>query len=165
MSPCSTAGRRDLRNPACGSTATRRGAPKRYYTSVVQNVKCIKAIRVWPGDGRFFTSRTRSRFPLMLRLPAPGGSHFSTVLCFTRLPSPSEPPCLPAQTSPSCLLPYYGIGPFSSILGDIFSISAILPILKSGSIRKLMELDSSDCIRVFFNFVHNCDIYEIKFKL
>lgn len=74
-----------------------RGAPKRYYTSVVQNVKCIKAIRVWPGDGRFFTSRTRSRFPLMLRLPAPGGSHFSTVLCFTRLPSPSEPPRHPRK--------------------------------------------------------------------
>jgi len=74
----------------------RRSAPKRYYTSVVQNVKCIKAIRVWPGDGRFFTSRTRSRFSLMLRLPAPGGSHFSTVLCFTRLPSPSELPFLPS---------------------------------------------------------------------
>jgi len=27
----------------------------------------------------------------MLRLPAPGGSRFFTVLCFTHLPSPSEP--------------------------------------------------------------------------
>jgi len=91
MSSCLAAGRRNLRNPTCVLTATRRDAPKRYYTSVVQNVKCIKAIRVWPGDGRFFTSRTRSRFPLMLRLPAPGGSRFFTVLCFTHLPSPSEP--------------------------------------------------------------------------
>lgn len=85
-----------MRNPAYVS-ARPRGAPKRYYTSVVQNVKCIKAIRVWPGDGRFFTSRTRSRFPLMLRLPAPGGSHFSTVLCFTRLPSPSAAPRHPRK--------------------------------------------------------------------
>lgn len=131
-----------------------RGAPKRYYTSVVQNVKCIKAIRVWPGDGRFFTSRTRSRFPLMLRLPAPGGSHFSTVLCFTRLPSPSEAPRHPRKLRRLALSCATGTGPFSSIPAILFSISAILPIsqTKWGPYENRYRTRPSDCIRVFFFF-------------
>mgnify|MGYP004576796813 CR=1 FL=1 len=63
--------------------------------------KYIKAIRVWPGDGRFFTSRTRSRFPLMFCLPAAGGSRFSsslapTVQPFVRIPLPATLTSLPS---------------------------------------------------------------------
>lgn len=112
-----------------------RGAPKRYYTSVVQNVKCIKAIRVWPGDGRFFTSRTRSRFPLMLRLPAPGGSHFSTVLCFTRLPSPSEPPRHPRKLRRLALSCATGPGPFPPFRRYFFLYQPFYQFLRRSGVR------------------------------
>lgn len=92
---------------------------------------------MWPGDGRFFTSRTRSRFPLMLRLPAAWWeSLLSTVLSAThrRLPSPCGLPL--ALRAPSfavsCPLPR---GSFPLIPRDTFSLSAILPIARGGSVR------------------------------
>lgn len=72
---------------------------------------------MWPGDGRFFTSRTRSRFPLMFCLPASGGSRFSRLL-----PPPRNPWFNPftRHANFSSLLPSLALRPVFVALASSF---------------------------------------------
>lgn len=84
-------------------------------------------------------------------------------------PSPSEPPRLPCKLRPLSPFPALrGLDPFPPppVPRDTFSPSAILPITKGVSVRKLMKLNPRISYSCLFQFaVHNQWLPETWFKL
>lgn len=77
----------------------------------------------------------------MLRLPAPGGSHFYRLLLHPSPFTERVPLALRAGIAVLPSLADYTIGPFSFVPRDTFSRFAVSTIAEGGSARKPMEAD------------------------